>query len=171
MRRKIAAAIKANDKATNTDISRQCQCARETVRNVRRSLEAGHGNLIAPAEPGNDRAAKHGAYREVALAPIRTAKLADLQRLYPHAPPELLLLQANRAAQLELIWMWQENRGVIRDSRHGSIYPAAVFAERLSTAYENALGKLAELERQARAERPSARLEALAAELSEGEAA
>jgi len=123
-------------------------------------------NLIAPAGVGNTRAATHSAYRELAIAPIRDEKLADLRKLYPHAPRELLSLQSHRAAQLELIWAWQATHGVIRNVNHGTIYPAAAFAEKLSSAYENALCRLAEHERQQGAVDPQAALDAVVAELA-----
>lgn len=176
LRSRIAAAIEADPDRTNGNISVELRCSAHTVRSVRESLaavddpserreHAGSSNLVAPGA-GNDRAAKHGAYREVGLAPVREAKLAYLRALYPHAPGELLLLQAHRAAQLELIWEWQESHGVIRDKRAGTVYPAALFGAKLASAYENALGRLAELERANSATDPEAALAAVVAELA-----
>jgi hypothetical protein len=117
---------------------------------------------------GNRRAVRHGAYAVADLEPLRDAKAAELRRLFPHCPDELLSIQATRAAQLERLWQWISERddGLVY-GRRGEVTGAASLLSRISSAYENAHARLAEIERQAKALPAASQLEAIAAELAD----
>jgi hypothetical protein len=184
LRRKIAAAITADPSRTNHSIAHSLNCSWHTVGSVRdelaraaaeaaaeqRGKRSGVVNLIEPAGVGNSRAAKHGAYRPAVLEPIRARKHEQLRAMFPTVSDELLAVQSTRGAQLHVLWEWISEHGLVRD-RHGNLSAAATFAAKLSIAYERQHDRLAEIEREARTERPAAALEALADELSDEEAA
>jgi hypothetical protein len=182
--RRIAAAIEADPSATNHAIARGLSCSWHTVATRRNELaraaaasseqsvatRAGVANLIEPAGIGNDRATKHGAYREAVLEPIRARKHEQLRAMFPTVSDEMLAVQSMRGAQLDVLWQWLNEHGLVRD-RHGNISGAASLAAKLSTTYERQHDRLAEIEREATNVRPAAALEALADELADDEAA
>jgi len=181
LHRRIDAALKADPERTNQSVATECGCSWHTVQARRAELareaaeqsvatRGGVANLIEPAGVGNDRAAKHGAYREAVLEPVRARKHEQLRAMFPTVSDELLIVQAMRGAQLDVLWSWLSEHGLVRD-RHGNISAAASLAAKLSTTYERQHDRLAEIEEQSRVQRPAAALEALADELSDDEAA
>lgn len=182
-RRRIAILIEADPTRSNFSISREVKCSHHTVARVRereqmpeplpatngqpQTANAGHANLIAPAEAGNDRARRHGAYSEVLVAPLRAQFLEQLRERLPAVPDELLRVQAHRAAQLELLTAWTDEHGIVRSARSGEVFGAAMFAERLASAYERQHDRLMQIEAEAVRVDPYQALEAHLAQIAE----
>jgi hypothetical protein len=93
-------------------------------------------------------ATKHGAYSETAIRPIRERLVAELAKAFPSATSEEIATQAMRMAQLEALGVYLDERGVIAHKRRGTVYPAAVFAERLAAQFERQHALLIERERE-----------------------
>jgi hypothetical protein len=90
----------------------------------------------------------HGAYSETAIRPIRERLVAELTKAFPSATSEEIATQAMRMAQLEALGIYLDERGVIAHKRRGTIYPAAVFAEKLAAQFERQHALLLERERE-----------------------
>ena len=93
-------------------------------------------------------AVKHGAYSATAIRPIRERLVAELTKAFPSATSEEIATQAMRMAQLEALGVYLDERGVIAHKRRGTIYPAAVFAEKLAAQFERQHALLLERERE-----------------------
>jgi hypothetical protein len=178
-RQRIAAALLSDPSRSNYGIAREVGCSHHTVAGVRGQMPAvecqpptartgnpGSANLVPPAGPGNLRAATHGAHSEALVAPLRVRFLERLREQYPAVGEELLRVQAHRAAQLELLTAWTDEHGIVRSARTGEVYGAAVFAERLASAFERQADRLRELQREASRVDPFEALDAHVAELT-----
>jgi DNA-binding CsgD family transcriptional regulator len=74
------------------------------------------GPPLAGAEPGNERALKHGVHSEHRLAPVRERHARELAERYSWIDPGRRALQAQRLAQIELGAAWLDGQdGVVRD--------------------------------------------------------
>ena len=93
-------------------------------------------------------AVKHNAYSETAIRPIRERLVTELTKAFPSATSEEIATQAMRMAQLEALGIYLDERGVIAHKRRGTIYPAAVFAEKLAAQFERQHALLLERERE-----------------------
>jgi hypothetical protein len=109
-----------------------------------------------PAKPFNPNAAanldpmarlEHGAHSPAKVAAASERHLTALRERFPNADVTILSLQASRLAQLELVGAWLEPRGVIRNTRTGTIYPAALYWWKVASAFERTHERLAEQER------------------------
>jgi hypothetical protein len=85
--------------------------------NVVSGQNPGAANLIAPAEAGNDRATKHGAYSSARRQPLEDQHREALRRVYPTASDALLNASAKRLSMIELFSAWLEDSGVVIPSK------------------------------------------------------
>jgi hypothetical protein len=83
-----------------------------------------------------DAATKHGAHSPELVAPIRERHLDALRQRFPKADVTLLGLQATRLAQLELVGLWLDGKGIIRNRRFGTIWPAAEYWAKVASTFE-----------------------------------
>lgn len=81
-----------------------------------------------------------GAYSEASIEPLRVEHLARLREAFPAADDALLAIQAERAAQLDLISGYLGKRAgvgsVLRNRRTATVWPAREYAAKLQSAYE-----------------------------------
>jgi hypothetical protein len=70
------------------------------------------------------------------LGPVRERHLEHLLARFPMADVTILGLQATRLAQLELVGVWLDDRGIMRNRRTGTIYPAADYWAKVASAFE-----------------------------------
>lgn len=112
-----------------------------TPTDARERLARGRANVHPQA------ARKHGGHSAALLAPIRERHLAWLQERFPTADVAILSLQASRLAQLELVGEWLDDRGIMRNKRLGTTYPAADFWSKVASAFERQHERLEEAQR------------------------
>lgn len=180
-RQRIEAALHADPAQSNRSIGVELKVSHTTVSRIRNELlvaghladgyapvNGHHPNLIEPAGPGNARAVKHGAFSEQHVAPLRQARLAELQERFTGVPHTLLEQQAERLAQLELLRDFTDGRGVVRNPRTGEVFAAASFAEKLRSAFERQHDRLVEIAREMKQVDPQAALDAHLSELASG---
>ena len=102
----------------------------------------------APAAPaGNRRTLVHGAHSEIAIRELRERHVTELAEAFPSASRHEVAIMAHRAAQLELLGAFVDERGVIRHKRRGDIFPAAGFMDRIAQAFERQYALLLDRER------------------------
>ncbi len=94
-------------------------------------------------------ATKHGAHSPALLEPVREQHLERLLTRFPQADVTILGLQATRAAQLQLVGAWLDGKGIIRNKRFGTIWPAAEYWGKVALAYERANERLEQQQREA----------------------
>jgi DNA-binding CsgD family transcriptional regulator len=83
------------------------------------------GPPLAGAEPGNERALKHGVHSEHRLAPVRERHARELAERYSWIDPGRRALQAQRLAQIELGAAWLDGQdGVVRNDE-GVVFDVA----------------------------------------------
>jgi hypothetical protein len=108
-------------------------------------------------------AVKHGAYSQN-IEPLRIEHLARLRTRFPSADDALLNIQAERAAQIDLIAEYLGQRpgvgAVMRNRRTATVWPARAFALKLESAYERLDERLERQEHEVAAEDPQAALNA-----------
>ncbi len=95
-------------------------------------------------EPGP--ALRHGAHSERRVAPIRERILEDLRREFTGVADDLLVIQAHRRAQYELLMAEHDERGIVQAGKRREITPASQFAERIGASYERQHVVLVELQ-------------------------
>lgn len=120
----------------------------------------GKAPSVAPSEAGESRrgggrdnvhpqaATTHGAHSSALAAPLRERHLAALRERFPNADVTILGLQATRLAQMELVGVWLDERGIMRNRRTGTTYPAADYWARVASAYERQHERLEAAERE-----------------------
>jgi hypothetical protein len=187
-RERIEQAIRADADRSNRSIAAEIGCSHMTVGRVRAGLAGqlstsdepdklargqnpGAANLIEPAGLRNDRAVRHGAHSEQLVAPLRERFLLELRERFNAVDDDLLVVQAHRRAQLELLSAWLDEHGVVRGGKRGEITAAATFAERIASSYERQHERLVALQREAETVDPQAALDAYVAGLPNGEEA
>jgi hypothetical protein len=121
-------------------------------------------NPNAAANLRPDAATKHGAHSPAQVAPIRERHLAALRERFPAADVTILGLQASRLAVLEMVGVWLDGRGILRNRRTGTVWPAADYWAKTASAFERQHERL---EAQAR-EASDVPGQALAAALADG---
>lgn len=91
-------------------------------------------------------AMRHGAYAERDIGPLQTEHLERLTERFPGADSALLVIQAERAAQLDLISAYFGKRNgvgaVMRNRRTATVWPAREYAVKLQAAYERQCERL-----------------------------
>jgi hypothetical protein len=92
----------------------------------------------------------HGAHSPEQIRPLRERFLAELAEAFPSASRHEIAIQAHRLAQLELLGLFLDEKGVIRHRRRGDVYPAASLAEKIASAYERQSAVLEQRERDRR---------------------
>ncbi len=122
------------------------------------------GNLLKQTPDGELLAERHGAYSERRVGPRRARILEELRQRFTGVDDDLLLVQAHRRAQLELLSDWVDEHGVIRGGKRGEITAAATFAERIAVSYERQHERLVELQSESETVDP---MDALNAHLTE----
>jgi hypothetical protein len=180
----IKAALRSDPQRSNGELGRAFGVSRTTIYRCRMKLEqAGeisaralmrdvpkleaHPHLDAGTlADGTAPAVKHGAKSPALIAPLRDRFLTELRDRFPACDDQLLALQAHRAAQIELLGRFIEERGVIR-TRSGECYNAVRWCDKLSTAYENQHARLMAMQREAEQVEPTAQLEAVVSEIVE----
>lgn len=114
--------------------------------------DSGNGRAGVPAEVPTGRAetvrgggrdnvhplaaTKHGAYSKAVTGELQAGHLERLRERFPAADVSVLSLQASRLAQLDVIGAWLAERGIMRNRRTGTIYPAADYWARTASAFE-----------------------------------
>lgn len=93
-------------------------------------------------------AERHGAYSPSAVAKIKDGYLDSLKAAFPKADVTILGLQATRLAQLELVGAWLDGKGIIRNKRFGTIWPAAEYWGKVASAFERQHERLEAQERE-----------------------
>jgi hypothetical protein len=183
-RQRIRELIEADPSRSATSIAVEIGCSTHTVVRQRKlhmqmhtadctvngtagTAHAGSSNLLPPAEHGNGRAVSHGAHSEVRIAPRRARILDELRQRFTGVDDDLLLVQAHRRAQLELLSDHLDVHGVVRGGKRGEVTPAAAFAERLASSYERQHERLVALQREAEKVDPQAALDAYVTGLSD----
>ena len=108
------------------------------------------GPPLAGAEPGNERALKHGVHSERRLATARERHARDLGERYRWIDPRRRALQAQRLAQIELGAAWLEGQdGVVRDDE-GVVFDVANKVASWSTQAEAWFAQAESEQREAR---------------------
>jgi len=111
----------------------------------------------------------HGAHSEPEIAPLRTEHLARLRRDFPAADNTVLYIQAERAAQLDLIGAFLDRKAgvssVIRNRRTTTVWPAREYAAKVQSAYESTLRRLEE-QHEVNGGKPGGALAAIEAEIA-----
>jgi hypothetical protein len=97
------------------------------------------------------------------LAERHRERLEAMFRLPPH--PELLSIQARRAAQIELLQAWIAKNGMLKRAPKGEPFAAAHLLLKIETAYERTLVTM--LERDQASTTGPGLLASIAAELEE----
>ncbi len=110
-----------------------------------------------------------GAHSEASIEPLRTEHLVRLRERFPSADDALLAIQAERAAQIDLISAYLGKRAgvgaVLRNRRTATVWPAREFAAKLQGAYERLHERLEAQEREADTGDPVAKVRAHIASL------
>jgi hypothetical protein len=81
-------------------------------------------------------ATKHAGYSKTLIAKRQGAHLDRLREQFPTADVTILGLQASRLAQLELVGEWLDGKGIIRNKRFGTVWPAAEYWGKVASAFE-----------------------------------
>ena len=129
-------------------------------------------NQLANLRP--NAAVRHGAHAAKDIEPLRVEHLARLRERFPSADDALLAIQAERAAQLDLISEYLGRRpgvgAVMRNRRTAVVWPAREYAAKLQSAYERLCERLEGQQREAgTAGNPHAALAEIVRELAEGD--
>jgi len=142
-RERILALIEADPQRSARSIAATVGCSPNTVLRARRlhmqvngpdctlndSASAAHpgmANLIAPAEPGNDRAVTHGAYSAARLEPRVQALTGELRTVVPGYQPAddaVITMLALLLAQLEQVNAWLADHGLFKNVARGELQP------------------------------------------------
>ncbi len=118
-------------------------------------------------------AVRHGAHAAKDIEPLRVEHLARLRERFPSADDALLAIQAERAAQLDLISEYLGRRpgvgAVMRNRRTAVVWPAREYAAKLQSAYERQCERLEGQDREAGNASPHDELAAIVRELAESD--
>ena len=118
-----------------------------------------------------DAALKHAGRADVLIRGRADELLAELLEEFPAASPRVLRLQARRAAKLERLAAFLEERGEFRNRRQGEVFAASAIEESVTAAFLATQAKLEAQAREARSKPGSAPSGALADELQASRAA
>ena len=121
-RQRIRVLLDTDPERSATSIAKEIGCGVHTVERVRERhlpqqgvngtpamAHPGSANLLPPAEPGNARATKHGAYSEARRAPLEQQHRERLRAEFPSARDDLINSAAKRAAMIDLFSGWCED--------------------------------------------------------------
>jgi len=109
-------------------------------------------------------ATKHGADHEPIVGPLRTAHLERLRVRFPTADDPLLVIEAQRAAILDVLGGYLDRRGLIRNKRTGLVNPALDRWAKTASAFERTYERLEAMHRESAAD-PGERLRAAEARI------
>jgi hypothetical protein len=81
-------------------------------------------------------AAKHEAFSEPRLAPLRERYAAELAAAFPSAAEAEIGLLAHRQAQLHVLAAWMDKRALFANRQPGVVFPAVALHDKIASAYE-----------------------------------
>jgi hypothetical protein len=134
-----------------------------------RDPDARSAQLANLKQNSPERSKTAGAHSPARLAPLRDQAAVELAARFPSASSEEVALLAHRRAQLELLAKWMDDRGLFANRQRGTVFPAVQLHERIATAFERQIAALTQREHVAGRTNPQAQIDAVLAELAEGE--
>lgn len=134
--REIAKRLGISASTAHNDLSQGV--AAKPISNIQRP----DGGPVAGAEPGNERALKHGVNSERHISPLRKKHAVSLRRSYPALDERRLSMLADRMARIEAASAWLDDRGgIIRDDE-GEVFAVVRELERWISRAEQVLAEI-----------------------------